>query len=941
MIRKLAISLVGLVMFSLGFSCATGSPANTTPDIGATVSAAVKASLPTATPTSTPNIEATIQAMVATATKRLPSETPASGPTGGLAPLHAFLADPRYAPTVDIRATVNAQLEVDNAMKSLLGVAYYGGFPDLARKYEPHDINALNRALRDIKGLTNWEYVLNVFDCSNMAALTQFFLANAGFKTVIVTGKDPNTYDGHAWVVVLLSNPSPEAIPIEATSRGGPAIPSKNLVWEYRARGRTGTQTYADYINNGWAVQDIYQAVAWAEKNLGSDADYNWWNVTRINQEVLRTSNVVTQPSATSTQTPLISDTPTASPVVVTAQPTATRPVPTPTRIPTPIPAPTPTHTASPILRGQITNIESVQFSPGQTRRLRVTAQNTSNVSAPFRVSVGAITPGWTIEDDCGDLLATTCESVALSPGQSAEFPYLLRAPASGGGTVVWNLLIGSNCVLLGCQWSTTMDSKSQNFLVVTPPTPVPTLTPRRAEVVLSSSAISVGGLGFNISGFGFKPNEAVLISIRNGIGAGQNLVYAGGEANALGEFMIIGPSIPNTIAPGTYELLISGSAGSTVIKTITLTPALATSAPTLTPQATAVLVVPMHFTGTVTFNGSPVASGATIEAYSAAGALVGTGTTGGSGQAANAFTMTINNPALEDTEIFFYLVLTSGARSPSAGVRATYDTVGGAGRATVTIMAASTPSPSPTVTPMLAPTATQIPSTQSTLNGVITSISSPTFTPGQTQSVSVTFANTGTITDHFRIYVGSISAGWTSTVTYREVQNVPPGYQATVDFSITSSRSGTATGSITFQLWGATTCGLFGCQWVTQLNSATQSFPVIPQSVSAAITHVDLGLLRANSSAAITVTVTNTGNTRTSFVVSLFTRTSARFPLPAGEVTNWTPQTLALNVSSPGNAVFNGTWGAAGTRDLRITISANGLVITDSGWMANYVRVD
>ena len=104
---------------------------------------------------------------------------------------------------------------------------------------------------------------------------------------------------------------------------------------------------------------------------------------------------------------------------------------------------------------------------------------------------------------------------------------------------------------------------------------------------------------------------------------------------------------------------------------------------------------VPMLFTGTATVDGSPVASGATIEAYSAAGALVGTATTGASGQAANAFTMTVNNPALEDTQIYFYVVLLSGARSPAAGVQAKYDTVGGPGRATVAIAAVSGVQPS------------------------------------------------------------------------------------------------------------------------------------------------------------------------------------------------------------------------------------------------------
>ena len=106
---------------------------------------------------------------------------------------------------------------------------------------------------------------------------------------------------------------------------------------------------------------------------------------------------------------------------------------------------------------------------------------------------------------------------------------------------------------------------------------------------------------------------------------------------------------------------------------------------------------VPMLFTGTATFDGTPVAAGATIEAYSAAGALVGTTTTGGSGQAANAFTLLVNNPALEDTQVFFYLVLLSGARSPAAGVQARYDTVGGTGRATVLVAAVAGAQPTAT----------------------------------------------------------------------------------------------------------------------------------------------------------------------------------------------------------------------------------------------------
>ena len=108
---------------------------------------------------------------------------------------------------------------------------------------------------------------------------------------------------------------------------------------------------------------------------------------------------------------------------------------------------------------------------------------------------------------------------------------------------------------------------------------------------------------------------------------------------------------------------------------------------------------VPMLFTGTATLNGTPAASGSTVEAYSAANALVGSAKTGDSGQAANAFTMAINNPALEDADVTFYLILAGGVKSPAAGVKAKYDAVGGPGRANVVIAAVSA-QPTVTTTP-------------------------------------------------------------------------------------------------------------------------------------------------------------------------------------------------------------------------------------------------
>jgi len=102
---------------------------------------------------------------------------------------------------------------------------------------------------------------------------------------------------------------------------------------------------------------------------------------------------------------------------------------------------------------------------------------------------------------------------------------------------------------------------------------------------------------------------------------------------------------------------------------------------------------VPMLFTGTVTLDGNPVRAGTSVEAFSAAGVPVGNTTTGSGLQAANAWTMLINNVLLEDTRVFFYIRNARGTLLPAATdpqFSATYNIDGGPGRATVDIAALS-----------------------------------------------------------------------------------------------------------------------------------------------------------------------------------------------------------------------------------------------------------
>ena len=112
---------------------------------------------------------------------------------------------------------------------------------------------------------------------------------------------------------------------------------------------------------------------------------------------------------------------------------------------------------------------------------------------------------------------------------------------------------------------------------------------------------------------------------------------------------------------------------------------------------------VPMLFTGTATFSGTPVGAGAKVVAFSAAGKAVGSATT----DATSTWAMAVGpDVTLEKTLIYFYLTLLDGTLSPAAGVTATYDTT--VGRANV-VVAGVPAGPAPTGTaapPTVAPTA-------------------------------------------------------------------------------------------------------------------------------------------------------------------------------------------------------------------------------------------
>jgi len=302
--KRFRFVLVILILSSimLGASCVTINPSP----------AQAPAPSPTATPTPSPS--------------PTPSSTPT--PTGTLPKLpsiQTFVA-PENVPPVNPLEFVTARQQIDQTFVKLFGETYYANHPNLVNYYEPHDIGKLTQAVQDLKNLTKWEYKANYFDCSNMSGLTQYALHAAGFETLIVVGYDiaAGERHGHAWVVVILQSQSGvKLIPVETTATGGPTIVGNGERSPFKLGNEVHYQTHDDYISQGYAMQDIYQAEEY------SPGDFNWWNSCPIDRSWFARGTVSTTPTPTPTPVPTPTPTPT--------------PVPTPTPTPTPAPTPTPT----------------------------------------------------------------------------------------------------------------------------------------------------------------------------------------------------------------------------------------------------------------------------------------------------------------------------------------------------------------------------------------------------------------------------------------------------------------------------------------------------------------------------------------------------------------------------------------------------------------------
>ncbi len=255
--KVLRLSLL-LVSVLIATSC---SPANPTAPVSTPVATTTAQPSPTLTPVATP--------------------TPMSRPPE----IKAFLQSWESISDINPSEFVAATQAVNEGFIQVFHETYYLSHQNLVDYYKPHDVYKLQQALASLVNLTDWQYKEDYFDCSEMTALTEYALEAAGFETLIISSLDPTgTGDptvttGHAWCVVVIKTTSgSQLIPVEATSPGYPQIPQQGKKSAYKAKGKTGYQSYDEYVTKGWVLDTIYEAFRYVPQ------DFDWWNSAQINR---------------------------------------------------------------------------------------------------------------------------------------------------------------------------------------------------------------------------------------------------------------------------------------------------------------------------------------------------------------------------------------------------------------------------------------------------------------------------------------------------------------------------------------------------------------------------------------------------------------------------------------------------------------------------------
>ena len=392
-----------------------------------------------------------------------PAPTPMPTPTETapkLPSIQTFVA-PESVPPMNPLEFATARQRIDETFVRLFGETYYANHPNLVNYYEPHDIVKLRQALEDLKKLTTWQYKADYFDCSEMSALTQYALQAAGFETLIVVGYDVARGEraGHAWVVVILRTQSGvELVPVEATSEGGPAIPRKGERWPYKLGNQVRYQTYDDYVSQGYAMQNIYQAEQYCP------GDFDWWNSCQIDTSWFKRG---------STPAPI--------------------PTPTPTPAPTPTPTPTPTPSPTPVKKPLSVYFEG-WYITGPTGGVKVTSiTKGSSVNALISVS-GGESGEYTMRIRRDILGGTdeTVKSLSFSYNGIGSAQYLSFIPPYATGeasTDGYHLDLVKDSYTL---WTLTDAYPPRLRVTLPPPTPTPPPAPSQYQAKVMDETITV-----------------------------------------------------------------------------------------------------------------------------------------------------------------------------------------------------------------------------------------------------------------------------------------------------------------------------------------------------------------------------------------------------------------------------------------------------------------
>ena len=169
------------------------------------------------------------------------------------------------APETDTPEDIEA--EIDNSFLDAVGTTYYGNWL-LSKEYvrelegarveaELSEVDIIELWVDIFRECTNWPglYTLGVYDCSEMSALFECMMEQAGYPSCIAgSGK----YH-HAWALVKTEELDEGYLPVECTGMFVPWEGSTLMSWDDRF----------DY-------DDLFETIYEAEEFC--PGDYDWWN---------------------------------------------------------------------------------------------------------------------------------------------------------------------------------------------------------------------------------------------------------------------------------------------------------------------------------------------------------------------------------------------------------------------------------------------------------------------------------------------------------------------------------------------------------------------------------------------------------------------------------------------------------------------------------------